>query len=456
MELPREGHVNSNETYDTIRKGSSSDTDKVSENVGGTGFVTVNQKKLRVGYTTGSCAAAAAGAAAVMLMTGEPVRETVLVTPAGVTLHLNVEEPRIERNGAIPVSASCSVRKDAGDDIDATDGILVCAEVRKSEVQGIRIDGGKGVGRVTKAGLDQPVGHAAINSVPRQMITGAVQKALDGAGFDGGADVVISVPEGEQIAARTFNPRLGIVGGISIIGTTGMVYPMSSKALVDSIRVEMKMRRANSGSWLCLAPGNYGERYALDVLGIDPEKETQCSNYIGKSIDAAVEYGFDGILFVSHIGKFVKVAGGIMNTHSHEADCRMELLAAAALRAGADADLARQILACNTSDDALDVLLRNDGKSPDQQPDDEKNVAQNDSQNVRSSVSHCDSKDSLTSRTMQNIMASIADHLAFRSGGKLKTGAIIFSSKHGISAATENAEELLGHLKKTSCGSTVS
>ncbi len=417
--------MDSNVTYDTIRKGSASNTDKDSGHADSAGFVTVNQKKLRMGYTTGSCAAAAAGAAAVMLMTGEPVRETVLVTPAGVTLHLNTEEPHIERNGTIPVAASCGVRKDAGDDIDATDGILICAKVRKSEKQGIRINGGKGVGCVTKAGLDQPVGHAAINSVPRQMITGAVQKALDDAGFAGGADVVISVPDGEQIASKTFNPRLGIVGGISIIGTTGMVYPMSSKALVDSIRVEMKMRRANSGSWLCLAPGNYGERYALDVLGIDPEKETQCSNYIGEAIDAAVEYGFEGILFVSHIGKFVKVAGGIMNTHSHEADCRMELLAAAALRAGADADLARQILACNTTDDALDVLLRYDRKI-------------------------------LTSRTMQNIMASIADHLAFRSGGKLKTGAIIFSSKHGISAATENAEELLSHLKKTSCGSTVS
>lgn len=450
------GHVNSNETYDTIRKGSASDTDQGSGNAGGTGFVTVNQKKMRVGYTTGSCAAAAAGAAAVMLMIGKPVRETVLVTPAGVTLYLNVEDPRIERDGPDTVSASCGVRKDAGDDIDVTDGILICAEVRKSKKQGIRIDGGEGVGRVTKAGLDQPTGHAAINSIPRQMIAGAVQKALDDAGFAGGADVVISVPDGEEIASKTFNPRLGIVGGISILGTTGLVYPMSSKALVDSIRVEMKMRRANSGSWLCLAPGNYGERYALDVLGIDPEKETQCSNYIGESIDAAVEYGFDGILFVSHIGKFVKVAGGIMNTHSHEADCRMELLAAAALRAGADADLARRILACNTTDDALDILLQYEGKFSNQQPDDEKNVAQNGSQNIGNSVSHCDSEDSMTSRTMQNIMVAISDHLAFRSGGKLKTGAIIFSSKHEISAATENAEELLGHLKLTPCSNIVS
>lgn len=393
--------------------------------------MTVDQKKMRTGYTTGSCAAAAAGAAAAMLMTGAPVEQSVLVTPKGITLHLAVEDIHIIRQGEIPVEVSCAVRKDAGDDIDVTDGILICADVRRTDTGVIRIDGGRGVGRVTRAGLDQPAENAAINTVPRRMIRDAVQKAMDDAGYKGGIDVLISVPEGEQIAARTFNPRLGIVGGISILGTSGIVYPMSRQALVDTIRVEMRMRKVNNGSYLCLTPGNYGERYAIYSLGIDPEKETQCSNFIGESIDAAVEYGFDGILFVSHIGKFVKVAGGIMNTHSREADCRMELLAAAALRAGADADSARRILSCSTTDEALDVLL---------QIDSEAGVCQ--TENI--------TPDSLTSHTMQILMTSISEHLAFRSGGKLKTGAVVFSSRHGISAATANAGELLVHLRQVS------
>lgn len=391
-------------------------------------FVTVNQKKMRYGYTTGSCAAAAAGAAAAMLLSGEPVETSLLVTPNGITLHLAVENIRIIRHEGQVTEVSCAVRKDAGDDIDATDGILICADVSTSETSGIRIDGGKGVGRVTKAGLDQPVGSAAINSVPRQMIRNAVQKVIDDAGYKGGVDVVISVPEGEQIASKTFNPRLGIEGGISILGTSGIVYPMSRRALVDTIRVEMRMRRVNNGPYLCLTPGNYGERYALDRLGVDPDRETQCSNFIGESIDAAVEYGFEGILFVSHFGKFVKVAGGIMNTHSHEADCRMELMAAAALRAGADADLARRILDCNTTDDALNVLISLD-RSRGTDPYKDKNC--------------------IICRTLHQLMEKASGYLNFRSGGKVKAGAIAFSSACEISAATENAGELLSHVQKT-------
>ena len=177
-----------------------------------------NSKLLRYGYTTGSCAAAAAKAAAQMLRTGQPVSQVRIVTPSGVPLTLDVLDPVLGED-----SASCAIRKDGGDDPDATSGLLIYATVRPIP-QGIRVDGGPGVGRVTKPGLDQPVGAAAINHVPRQMIEAAVAEALQGA--SGGMEVIISVPGGEEVGKRTFNPHLGIVGGISILGTSGIVEPI--------------------------------------------------------------------------------------------------------------------------------------------------------------------------------------------------------------------------------------
>ena len=194
-------------------------------------YIVKDGKKLRLGYTTGSCAAAAAKAAAYMLLTGRRKDTIDLLTPKGIRLHLTVEEIKITSS-----EVSCAIRKDSGDDPDATRGTLIFACVRKTDVPEILIDGGAGVGRVTKRGLDQPVGAAAINSVPRRMIEENVREVCALCGYDGGVSVVISVPEGEALAKKTFNPRLGIVGGISILGTTGIVEPMSEQALVDTIR----------------------------------------------------------------------------------------------------------------------------------------------------------------------------------------------------------------------------
>ena len=309
-----------------------------------------NSKLLRYGYTTGSCAAAAAKAAAQMLRTGQAVSQVRIVTPSGVPLTLDVLDPVLGED-----SASCAIRKDGGDDPDATSGLLIYATVRPIP-QGIRIDGGPGVGRVTKPGLDQPVGAAAINHVPRQMIEAAVAEALQGA--SGGMEVIISVPGGEEVGKRTFNPHLGIVGGISILGTSGIVEPMSEQALVDTTRVELNMCRAGGATDLLLTVGNYGDDFASCKLGLSLAGRIKCSNFIGQTLSDAISLGFRRVLLIGHIGKLVKLGAGIMNTHSAQGDARMEILVSCALARGASLEALRAVVACITTEAALEELRR--------------------------------------------------------------------------------------------------
>ena len=340
-------------------------------------FVYKDHKKLRCGYTTGTCAALAAQGAVRFLLTGSWKETEEIMTPKGILVAVSLEE-KSSGDGW----AECAVRKDAGDDYDVTNGILVYARAEK-EPPGLRledgsqqekekpdqqnaeysetlieIDGGIGIGRVTKPGLDQPVGAAAINSVPRKMIRDAVYALLEEAGEFLPVSITISVPAGVEAAKKTFNPVLGIEGGISVLGTSGIVEPMSEKALIDTIRVEMKVRREENNKLLLTAPGNYGRGFMQDKYGIDIDAAVKCSNYIGETIDIANELGFERMLLIGHIGKLIKVSGGIMNTHSSCADARLELLAAHGIRAGADVQTARAILDCVTTEEALSILLK--------------------------------------------------------------------------------------------------
>ena len=377
-------------------------------------YVVRNQKKLRFGYTTGACAAGAARGAAELLLGEDEIGEAELMTPKGILLHLELLDMKRDEN-----AASCAVRKDAGDDPDTTNGILVYAKVekfqRRSDMEDrIVIDGGTGVGRVTKPGLSQKIGEAAINPVPRAMILQAVEEIADRYHYEGGLKVTISVPEGEKIARKTFNPRLGIVGGISILGTSGIVEPMSEKALIDSIRVEMSQHAAMGEQYMLVTPGNYGADYLREHMALPFEKNIKCSNYVGETIDMAVDMGVKGILFISHIGKFVKVAAGIMNTHSHSADARMEVLCANAIRAGGDLACARSILQCNTTDEALRVL-------------DENHILR---------------------ETMKEITDRIQFYLDHRSYQQILLGAVIFSNEYGYLGQTEHAAELINKISK--------
>ncbi len=313
-------------------------------------YVTQAGKRLRCGYTTGSCAAAAAKAAALMLLTGQPLSTIDLMTPKGVTLTLDIVNASM-----CDGSASCAVRKDAGDDPDITDGVLVYASVRKTN-SGMTIDGGEGIGLVTKPGLDQPVGAAAINSVPRGMITDEIGAVCKLCGYAGGIAVTISIPSGTELARRTFNPRMGIEGGLSVIGTTGIVTPMSSQALVDTIRLALRQLAMRGARDLLMTPGNFGEAFARDILGLSLDAHISCANFIGDAIDAALEEGFTRLLLVGHVGKLVKLGIGITNTHSSHGDGRMETLVACALEAGADIELLRTVLGSVSTDAALTQL----------------------------------------------------------------------------------------------------
>lgn len=371
-------------------------------------YIVKNNKKMRFGYTTGSCAAAAAKGAVQMLLSGETKDEVELMTPKGILLHLKIEETKITEE-----EVSCAVRKDAGDDPDTTNGILVFATVRKQK-QGIVLDGGIGVGRVKKAGLQQQIGEAAINQVPKAMILKEVEALANQYDYEGGLEIVISVPEGVEIAKKTFNPRLGIEGGISILGTTGIVEPMSEKALIESIRVEMQQHFSQGEEYLIITPGNYGAEYLKTHMDIPFEKNIKCSNYVGETIDMAINMGVKGILFVSHIGKFVKVAGGIMNTHSHCADSRMEILSANAIRAGASLACAKKILDCNTTDEVLELLV----------------------------------KEQLLESTMKIMMEKIQYYLNHRSYEQIQLGAVLFSNVQGYLGQTESAAGLIEKLAR--------
>ncbi len=313
-------------------------------------YVQKDGKKLQFGFTTGTCAAAAAKAATELLLKNAAPRTVSIRTPKGIELKLPVLEPRAENGAAV-----CAIRKSSGDDPDVTDGVLVYASVRRCDVPGVSIDGGIGVGRVTKPGLKQAIGEAAINPVPRDMIRRAVEEAAADFDGEGGFSVVISIPEGVALAEKTFNPRLGIEGGISILGTSGIVEPMSEQALIDSIRLEIRQKRALGAVRLILTPGNYGANYLRSLCGVGEGELVKCSNFIGNALDMAAEEGYKEVLLVGHVGKLCKLAGGIMNTHSKEGDARAELMAACALRAGASADTAREILGCVTTDEMLRV-----------------------------------------------------------------------------------------------------
>ena len=370
-------------------------------------YVIKDKKKLRCGYTTGSCAAAATKAATQMLLSGEKLEVVGLTTPSGIKLLLDVEEVRWQKE-----SVTCAIRKDAGDDPDVTHGMLVFATVSKREA-GIVIDGGIGVGRVTKPGLDQPIGAAAINSTPRRMIQEAIEAICLEHAYTGGIEVILTLPEGVERAKKTFNPRLGIEGGLSILGTTGIVEPMSEKALIETIHIEMRQQVEQGKKNLIVTPGNYGLNYLKSTYEIEPDACVKCSNYIGETIDLASTLGVETLLVVGHIGKLVKVGAGVMNTHSKWADARMETLASCVLLAEGEGVLAKAILQANTTDEAIGLLQ----------------------------------KHHFLEQTMVILMEKISTHLNYRAGTGLRIGAIVFSNQVGILGMTKEAAEQLAVLK---------
>lgn len=367
-------------------------------------YIRSGQRLLRCGYTTGTCAALAASGAVSLLLTGSIPPKLSVLTGKGIAVSVEPDDFGMDGN-----TAWCAVVKDAGDDADVTDGIQIVACVSRMAECGVSIDGGAGIGTVTKEGLDQPVGAAAINRVPRKMIEQAVLDVCDELGYDGGIQVVISAPHGDRIAAHTFNPMLGIAGGISILGTSGIVEPMSEKAIVDTIAVQLHQARMRSAD-VILTPGNYGQeflrRQKLDRWDVPVVKS---SNFIGDSLDIAVSEHFERVLLVGHAGKLIKLAGGIMNTHSKWADCRAELICAYAAVNGADTALCRRLMDAATTDACLAILEEAGIRWP----------------------------------VMAQLMDAVQCHLERRVGPDITVGAILFSNEYGLLGKTQTVEEIL-------------
>lgn len=369
-------------------------------------YIETGGKRLRCGYTTGTCAALAAAAATELLLTGHAPESVRLMTPKGIPVEVVPTACRLE-NG----TAHCTVLKDAGDDIDATADAEIVVSVSRKEQPGILVDGGPGVGRVTKPGLDQPVGAAAINRVPREMIRQVIQSVCEMVEYSGGLSVIISVPRGEEIAKKTFNPNLGIQGGISILGTSGIVEPMSMQALIDTKKIELRQAALEDPERVILTLGNYGLAFLKEhsMPGTQNIPVVVCSNFIGDLLDACSAEALKQVLMVGHMGKLVKLAGGIMNTHSRWGDCRVELICAHAAICGADTALCRALMQAATTDACMELLLPS-GLWP----------------SVRDSL-----------------LEAIQTHLDRRAGGRYQVGAVLFSNVYGELGRTAGAHRLL-------------
>lgn len=395
-------------------------------------YVIKNQKKLRLGITTGTCSAAAAQAAAMQLLLGAESHAVTLRTPKGMTVSVPVYLLEADAD-----RVSYKVVKDSGDDPDVTNGTDVCVTVAyakqrvREQTDGregfdgsqdrtcaftsesfpfLTLDGGIGIGRVTKEGLEQAVGQAAINRVPRQMIFAAVGDVCEKANVCEPLHITVWMPEGETLAKRTFNPKLGIEGGLSVLGTSGILEPMSEQAIVATIETEIRQLHAVGEEKMLVTPGNYGQAYASEYLGLDLAKSVKSSNYIGDTIDLAISYGMTDFLLVGNIGKLVKLAAGIFNTHSKVADGRGEIFAVHAAMAGAGANVVQEIYNCINTDRMLDVLDR----------------------------------EGLREAVMQSILVAIAKHVAGRVGDAMRVGVIVFSEKYGYLGQTSDAAAVLG------------
>ena len=417
--------------------------------------VVQGQKSLRRGYTTGSCSAAATKAALLMMMSGERCETVRIDTPKGIELSLEVSDQEYS-----PCEALCSITKDAGDDPDATHGLRIFSRVSRSsgsggglagrentetletavlaeagplpyeeqlEISGVTVNvhitGGRGVGVVTRGGLSCDVGKSAINPVPRRMILKSVKDVLENIETELIPDflhIEISAENGEETAKKTFNPKLGIVGGISILGTSGIVEPMSEKALVDTIRTEIKQFAELSGSGfpvppMLVCPGNYGQDYARDVLGIDLESGVKCSNYIGEMLDYSCWLGIPKILLIGHAGKLIKIAAGVMNTHSSSADGRQEVIASHGAMLGMEPSAVRDIMNAISAEEMTDIL-RNQGEE-------------------------------FAQKVFDSIGTKIKEHIDHRTRGKLQVEFIVFTKIHGTLIKSAGADQMLKDLK---------
>lgn len=310
--------------------------------------VVETRRALRYGNTTGACASAAAKAALIALL-NHPVDRVGVPSPIGVRFEILIKEAKkLDED-----TGMAKVVKDAGDDIDATDKLEIIATVKLTDDGKVTIKSGKGIGIVTKPGLAVPIGQAAINPIPRRMIEESVREVLP-AGK--GAEVTLDIPEGEKVATKTLNAKLGIIGGLSVLGTTGIVKPLSMEACRRSLVPQIDVALSAGYERIFFVPGNIGERITKKLFNPPTDAIVQTGDFVGYMLDKAAEKGVKEILFLGHPGKLAKVAAGIFNTHHKVADARNEVVAAYAGAVGADASVVNRILQANTTEEAITLL----------------------------------------------------------------------------------------------------
>lgn len=403
-------------------------------------FLLKKNAEPEIGFTTGTCATAASVAATRMLLSQKIVPYVTVTTPKGIKVFLEIENQSFSEE-----SVTCSVQKFSGSDPDITNGIQVFATVkkidstkivtnsqRKSISDGmtesfIRITGGKGVGRVTLPGLDQKPGEAAINSVPRKMILDGVKREIETLPSTEplSLEVEISVPGGEEIAKQTFNSKLGIVGGISILGTSGIVEPMSEQALLDTIQVEINVRKAQGFEILPIVPGNYGADFLQSEFGFSLETAVHCSNFVYDSLKMAKKSGFKKILFCGHLGKLVKVAGGIKNTHSKYGDHRMEIICEIVkdfIPSEQFSSIYKELSACISTEQAVKIL------------------------------DSVDEKHETRERIMAEITSRIQEKMTNWTGRNLEIEVIVFTKEQGLLGESLAARKFIALSKECRTG----
>ena len=315
-----------------------------------------DKKEMRSGYTTGACATATTKAALITLITGEPQMESTIYLPVGKFATFGMESCVIESD-----YAEAGTIKDAGDDPDATHGALIISTVSWSDTPGITLDGGIGVGRVTKDGLPVPVGEAAINPVPRKMILETAEEVLKTHNITKGITIIISVPDGEKIAEKTLNKRLGIIGGISILGTRGTVIPFSSSAYMASIVQAISVARASQCEHVVITTGGRSEKYGMQQYPELPEEAfIEMGDFVGFTLKQCKRQGIKKVSMVGMMGKFSKVAQGVMMVHSKSAPVDFDFLARVAAETGVnDEKMLESIKQANTASQVGDLLLEN-------------------------------------------------------------------------------------------------
>lgn len=355
-------------------------------------YILQQGKRLRCGYTTGSCAASASKMAAHLLFGGEYAKEVSILNPLGEKLTLPVAEVK---RGVSWVR--CGVIKDGGDDPDITSGLMVYAQAEVIPQKDIIIEGGEGIGTVTKPGLPVAPGNWAINPVPLWMIHHAVQSVIPPRR---GVKITLSIPEGKRTAQHTFNPRLGIIGGLSILGTTGIVEPLSSEGWKKTLDLELSMLRAKGFKEVILTPGNHGKEMAIK-RGMPADRIVKYGNFLGFALDKVSELDFKRVYLVGDLGKLIKVSGGIFYTDGRLVDGRMEIISAYAAMLGASPLTIRKLLSLSTTEEALIIL----------------------------------EKEGIDIKTFGHIVVErVHSHCSEYARGKIAVGVILFSRQHGILA----------------------